>query len=757
LHNWKNTSKYPFAQLVLHNWNEIARGVPFQLCKMVHLNHAGSSGQLCKLNNSGLRMTPRLLRIKEKTLHQTNLSIMGYFSIDDAARKTGISKRTLYYRPDIQEMLASTTPQIAPRGLKLYPTSAFPPDIKVALMDTTHPPLRVPLQGGDLAPRSELPSPHRQLNPAAATEVAARLNILNYRDTWVDAGKYPNQYEADIAFCRAATAGELPKIQPELDQLAWGQYKGLSRATLCRMRKKRNSAQISELSRVVGHRKGDSQIDRDEGLSKFILGQILQFPHQSVADLYVKLQELQLPSIPSLPSVRRWIDRWIADNQGDYLRQTNPDAWRNKIMVGFGSYSQAVYQPNQLWEIDSSPTDTMLQGKRYAEVALIDVYSRRAMVKIFETSKADAIMTLIRLAVIEWGIPTVIKSDQGKDYLSDAVTAFCGKVGIQLQHCQPYSPWQKPHVERLFGSLNHDQADLPGYIGHDVATRQAIRSQHSFADNRSKPNLGAGEKGELSPAQFQSWMDDWVAKYNSRTHESIGKTPTQAFAELDHPNYCQDIQFLNMLTWGHGERKVGKGGIHFRTYKFVADELALWIGKKVLIYSDAADLGRLVVCDLEGTYICDAIEKELAGIALYDIARSAKAKQNAAYVESSKTLRQAKRDAKKLRPNVEAIKAERAPTPIPVKLTPVTPITAKSVERSRLGEDIFALILRAAELGQEIPQDFTTEELRKLRIYLELDAKYCKTRIPMAFETQLEAVRFTKLINEIANPQPLAQ
>jgi hypothetical protein len=46
LHLKKYLCTTGFAQLERHSV-----GVPFQLCKMVQLNHAVSSGQLCKLNN----------------------------------------------------------------------------------------------------------------------------------------------------------------------------------------------------------------------------------------------------------------------------------------------------------------------------------------------------------------------------------------------------------------------------------------------------------------------------------------------------------------------------------------------------------------------------------------------------------------------------------------------------------------------------------------------------------------------------------
>ncbi len=712
---------------------------------------------------------------------------MGYFSIDDAAKRAGISKRTLYYRPDMQEMLASATPQIALRGLKLYPTSAFPPDIRIALMestrpDSTHPDVSLrlnrPSQEGTSPSTScterlvlrcpelvegsvrvasafaeaEVSTPHKQFAPDAATEVAARLEILNLRDTWCEAAKYPNQYEADIAFCKAAMAGEIPDLP--LEQIAWGQYKGLSRASLCRMRQKRRKGQIGELTRTVGHRKGTGAIDRYESLNRFILGQILTHPQQSIDQLYLKMQTIRFPEMPSLSTVRRWTEHWIATHQSEYLSVVNPDAWRNRHQVAFGSYSQDVHAPNQLWEIDSSPTDTMLTDGRSTEVAVIDVYSRRVMVKIFKTSKSEAIMTLIRLAVVAWGIPTSIKSDQGKDYCSERVTIFCADLGIELRHCQPYSPWQKPHVERLFGTLNHVQADLPGYIGYDVAMREAIRSQHSFAANRRKPDLGAGDKGTLTPAQFQVWLDDWVAKYNSQVHGETRKTPNEAFAELDHPNWCQNVEKLNHLMACAGERKIGKKGIRWQSYEFYHAELSLHEGEEVRIYNDVNDLSRLMVYGLDDVFICEAICFELRGISTYDVAREATAKQNAQKAEFKKEAAKLKREANKLRPNVEAIQAQTRPTfrseegtsAKVVELVKPTP----PIERVRSGDEIYMLLLTAYRLGKDFPTDFDETELHKLRVLREKQKSYCLENLNTAIsQDPQDHIPFNTLLDQL--------
>ena len=74
---------------------------------------------------------------------------------------------------------------------------------------------------------------------------------------------------------------------------------------------------------------------------------------------------------------------------------------------------------NQLWELHSTPADVICgDGKRYAIVAAIDIWSRQARVLVVPTSRATAIAALPHRCILEWGVPEAVRTDEGKDYTS---------------------------------------------------------------------------------------------------------------------------------------------------------------------------------------------------------------------------------------------------------------------------------------------------------------------------------------------------
>jgi hypothetical protein len=89
-------------------------------------------------------------------------------------------------------------------------------------------------------------------------------------------------------------------------------------------------------------------------------------------------------------------------------------------------------------------------------------------------------------------------------------------LGIQYEACDPFSPWQKPHIERAFRTLQHDYFEiLPHFSGHDVKGAQALLEQESFAARFGRSKEMAA-KHALRPEELQRGIDAWCAAYAER-------------------------------------------------------------------------------------------------------------------------------------------------------------------------------------------------------------------------------------------------
>ena len=210
------------------------------------------------------------------------------------------------------------------------------------------------------------------------------------------------------------------------------------------------------------------------------------------------------PKIAMVKNLQRLMEAY------DAVENRDPDDWKNRYMLGWGDASAGIDRLNQEWQFDSTPADLLLAGGRHSLIGVIDVYSRRAALYVAKTSKAAAIAALTRRVLPDWGVPERVKTDNGQDYVSHHLTRIFQALGIEQQTSAPFSPWQKPHIERCFRAFARDLVEmLPGFIGHNVGARQ------QFID-RLFVRGGTVELIGMTPEDFQAFCDRWCAAYHAR-------------------------------------------------------------------------------------------------------------------------------------------------------------------------------------------------------------------------------------------------
>jgi putative transposase len=286
------------------------------------------------------------------------------------------------------------------------------------------------------------------------------------------------------------------------------------------------------------------------------------------------------------------------------------------------------------------------------------VFTRRAAVVVSRTSSANAVKAVTRRAALLWGMPERVKTDNGKDYTAQDYEFALGALHVQHILCTPFSPDQKPFIERFLGTLSHDLMPmLDGFVGHDVSTRKAIESGRSFAQR-------FGEHGMdlyMSPEQLQTTIDAWLHEYHQRVHSELGCSPNEMAERHTQSVTMVDERALDLLLMpiaDKGTRVVGKRGISLGNAYFAAPELAGVMGAQVYCRQDEADLGALHVYALDGSYICRALDHTRLGINRAELAAKARAIEAQTINPVVREFRQVKKRGL-VRQAVQAIYAER--------------------------------------------------------------------------------------------------
>ncbi|MCC7546153.1 MAG: transposase [Burkholderiales bacterium] len=471
-------------------------------------------------------------------------------------------------------------------------------------------------------------------------EIDARVAILAAFDSWRAACGVALT-DARVMFASAYNAGQI-EVTPEVRTAV----PTLSRATLCRWASGLQQYGLQALAPRYGNRSGASAIASDGELREFVLSLLAAKPHTSAANLYTACKarfkgRMQV----SRRTLERYIERWKAEHGQLFTAVTNPDAWKSRYMSAFGSASEHVQRLNQLWELDSTPGDVMLTDGRHNLIGVVDVYTRRARILVAKTSKAVSVATLMRRALLDWGVPESAKTDGGAEYVSRHLRRVFADLSVTHLECAPFSPWEKPHVERFFRTFSHGLVELlDGFVGHNVAERQDIEARRSFAQRLFQKD--ATVELLMSAQELQGFCDRWCEDlYHHEAHEGLnGMTPfAVAAAWPEQPRRIHDERALDVLLAapaGNGQRIVQKKGIALDGAWFIAPELALHVGDAVDVRIDPQDLGRLYVYR-DAAFLCIAECPERTGMDRQEVATRARTLQRERIQEERAALKAA--------------------------------------------------------------------------------------------------------------------
>jgi len=353
---------------------------------------------------------------------------------------------------------------------------------------------------------------------------------------------------------------------------------------------------------------------------------------------------------PSVSTVMRFIRTWHADpkNAADFLAFTDPDRAKSHHRFSAGNAAAGILRPNQLWQIDASPADVLTESGRQSIYALIDVATRRTMALVTDTPRTQASLLLVARACMAWGMPEVLGTDNGTDFVSKFFKVAIRHLGVHHKIAPPYSPERKPFVERVIKSIQHKFMPMQkGFIGHNVSDRVAIRSRETFAKRLGVTDFEACDAVEMSGRQLQASLSAWLSNiYMNRPHAGLGgRSPHEVALELleQHPPKFPEPKALGMLLMpppdGIATRVVGKKGLRIGNRDYYVDRLVP--GQRVQVRLDPDDAGLIwLYTDTDPwRFLGIGQNPELAGQSRSELAARLRAWQAAKMTEGRARLR----------------------------------------------------------------------------------------------------------------------
>ncbi|MFC3562680.1 Mu transposase C-terminal domain-containing protein [Pedobacter jamesrossensis] len=425
-----------------------------------------------------------------------------------------------------------------------------------------------------------------------------------------------------------------PILERETTMVEVSKSEGIPVRTLAYWVKRFSEKGTLGLERTKRKDSGCSRVLSQE-LKELIQGMALQKPRLTISAIHRKIVLLAKRSSMKAPSY---------ETVYSIVTKINP-ALLTLALEGSKVYQQKyelIYRrecntPNEIWQCDHTELDIYIidaagREKKPWITTIIDDYSRAIMAIFISLDAPSALNTAFALRRAIWrkhepawvvcGIPQILYTDHGSDFMSDHIKQVCTSLKIRMINSAVGRPQGRGKIERFFGALNECLLiDLPG---HSV---------------KGKPL----SKPKLTLEHLESAVMDFILNnYHVTSHSTTGIPPIDRWNNGFLPQMPESLEILDLLLLTiHKPRKVQRDGIRFQGMRYIAPTLAGFVGEQITIRYDPRDLAEIKVYH-EEKFLCKGICQDLAEmvVSLKEIkaARSAVKNSLAGQIKDSKLL-----------------------------------------------------------------------------------------------------------------------
>ena len=159
--------------------------------------------------------------------------------------------------------------------------------------------------------------------------------------------------------------------------------------------------------------------------------------------------------------------------------------------------------------------DSLWDGRTFRMLNVIDDFNRQVLWIETDTSlPALRVIRVLEQLEASRGLPEMIRVDNGPEFISHKLDAWCKDHGITPAYIQPGKPTQNAYVERLNGSIRRELLNAYVFRTLEEVREKALEWQHDYNHRRPHSALGYRAPVDLLPSTESSSFG-WAKKRGS--------------------------------------------------------------------------------------------------------------------------------------------------------------------------------------------------------------------------------------------------
>jgi putative transposase len=166
---------------------------------------------------------------------------------------------------------------------------------------------------------------------------------------------------------------------------------------------------------------------------------------------------------------------------------------RKRLWLNDGSCIRLrAERPNHVWSYDFVHHRTH-DGRAFRMLNIVDEFTRECLaIRVARKLKSSDVIDILTDLFIVRGVPAHIRSDNGPEFVADAVQKWIGAVGARTAYITPASPWENGYVESFNARLRDEL--LNGEIFCSLREAQIVIEEWRRHYNQERPHSSLGYK-----------------------------------------------------------------------------------------------------------------------------------------------------------------------------------------------------------------------------------------------------------------------
>jgi transposase InsO family protein len=176
--------------------------------------------------------------------------------------------------------------------------------------------------------------------------------------------------------------------------------------------------------------------------------------------------------------------------------------YRRKRKKSKGSSENACYIKkaeyiNHVWTYDFID-DRTEDGRKLKFLTVLDEFTRESpAIEVGRSIRSRDVIAVLDDLFMVRGIPKFIRSDNGPEFIAEAIKKWLVTKQVETLYIEPGSPWENGYVESFNGRLRDELLDRE--LFYSVAEAKVLAENWRLEYNDHRPHSGLGY---MTPAAF---------------------------------------------------------------------------------------------------------------------------------------------------------------------------------------------------------------------------------------------------------------